>query len=157
MWNELHISIVWLDMLGIPPIVFATGSRDRIYIQHAAFVQHSDWEGPGWITPHIPPQEPVRPRQDKHAAEKEKPGVPKEHTERHTDNSMSPILCQDNFKTDCSKKSLWRHLDCLFSLIACPVGFIHPTQFYQEAKKEELPGSARYVNKTCYELTSFGV
>lgn len=30
-----------------------------------------------------PPPEPVRPRQGKHAAEKEKPNVPNEHTETH--------------------------------------------------------------------------
>lgn len=90
MWNELHVSIVWLRYAWNSTNCFATGSRDRIHIQHTAFVQHPDWEGPGWITPHISsqetpsPQKPVRPRQDKHVVEKEKPGMPKKYTQRGT-------------------------------------------------------------------------
>lgn len=145
------------DTAGIPPIVFC--HREPRPSPHSAFVQHSDREGPGWITLHIssqetPPQEPVRPRQGKHVAEKEKAGVPKEHTERDSDDSKSSILCWGDFKNDCSEKSRRRRPDCLDGLIARPVDFIHRTRFCQKARKESgllLPGIG---NKTCYAMTA---
>lgn len=62
MWNELHVSIVWLRYAWNSTNCFATGSRNRIHIQHTAFVRHPDWEGPGWITPHISSRETPPPR-----------------------------------------------------------------------------------------------
>lgn len=85
------------------------------------FVQYLNWRGPGWITPHISsqetPSEPVRLRQGKHAAEKEKPDVPKEHTETHIDYSKSCIHSRGRLKNDLSEKKKRDICIVLFSLV----------------------------------------
>lgn len=119
------------DTAGIPPIVschrepsphsarsFCAALRPgRTWLDHTAY----------FLTGNIPPppKEPVRPRQGKHVAEKEKAGVPKEQRDRDGDDSKSSIHRWGDFKNDCSEKSRRRRPDCLDGLIARPVDFIH--------------------------------
>lgn len=72
-------------------------------------------EGPGWITPHISsqetPSEPVRPRQGKHTAEKEKPNVPNKHSEAHI-GYPEPFVLLRNIKKMIYLRTERRRLYC---------------------------------------------
>lgn len=90
------------DMPGIPPIVLPLEATtvSTFSTQLLCNTQTGkDLAGSHHIfpprTPPRPPQEPVRPRQDKHVAEKEKPDVPKEHTEARWQLQVAhPLLGQ---------------------------------------------------------------